>query len=112
MRKVRTSKSRHCNHYSRNNNSSYSSLPVGSMIVTSEVTKIEDVTVFDDGRVRTAFYCKSETKEEDTLCVYWGTSCLEVGDTAYMKGRLKSDGVYLCWDLKVIKGVNKVKKIE
>lgn len=107
MRKIKSIKSKHSNQYSRGYNSSYNSIPVGSMIVTSEVTKIEDITEFEDGSIRTSFRCKSETKKEDTLCIFWGRSCLEVGDLAYMKGRLKTDGTFLAWDLRIIKGVNK-----
>lgn len=109
MRKIKSIKSKHSKQYSRGYNSSYNSLPADAIIVTSEVTNIESITMFEDGKVKTVFYCKSEKKEEDTLCVYWGNSCLEVGDTAYMKGRIKPDGVFLCWNLQIIK---KEKKIE
>lgn len=77
-------------------------LPVDSMIVTTKITAIEEIKYFDDGKVRSAYRCESHNGD-DRLVIYWGLSCAAVGDVVHLKGRLKTDGTFLAWNILVTK---------
>ena len=65
-----------------------------AILVTSTVKKIELQNVEINEKLKTVFYCDSNTIPAGRLCIVWGRTALEVGDEFQAKGRLNTDGTF------------------
>ena len=70
-----------------------------AMIVASKVLKIEMQNQEMNGKLKTVFYCESQTKPEGRMCVQWGKTNIQVGDEFQAKGRLTPEGTFIVWSL-------------
>lgn len=77
-----------------------------AIIVNAVVSGIEEVKKYPDGRVKTAFKCKS-VSGDDRLCIFWSNITAQVGDLVSMKGRFKEE-VFLVWSLLIVKKVGEL----
>lgn len=70
-----------------------------AILVTSTVKKIELQNVEMNEKLKTVFYCESNTIPNGRLCIAWGRMNLEVGDKFQAKGRITPDGTFLIWSI-------------
>jgi len=71
-------------------------------IVESTILKIDYKNKLVGSRYKTVFYCPSQLCPEGRMCVVWGNTSIETGDSITMKGRYL-DGVFLVWSILVQK---------
>ena len=70
------------------------------VLFPTKVLKIEEQNKPINDKLKTVFYCKSQTKPEGIMCVSWGRTSIDVGDTVELKGRLKNN-VFIAWEIQI-----------
>lgn len=70
-----------------------------AILITSVVKKIELQNVEINEKLKTVFYCESNTIPEGRLCITWGRTNLEIGDKFQAKGRITENGTFLIWSM-------------
>ena len=77
-----------------------------AVIVDATISRIDFINMEIGDKYKSVFYCPSYLEPEGRMCVFWGMTNLEIGDTVQMKGRF-NDGVFLVWSLIIIKKASK-----
>lgn len=66
--------------------------------ISTEVIKIELQNELVNEKLKTVFYCKSDTIPTGRMCVAWGKTRIVEGSKIEMDGRFK-DGIFLVWKM-------------
>lgn len=65
------------------------------IIVETQILNIEIQNLAINDKYKTVFYCRSKKKPEGTMCIKWGWTTFEVGDSISMKGFFNDRGVFI-----------------
>lgn len=71
----------------------------------AKILRFEEHNLIQNEKWKNVFYCESSKCPEGRLCILWGRTVAEEGDTVAMKGRFK-DEVFLVWSMNITKKGN------
>lgn len=71
----------------------------------AEILSFVEFNQIQNDKFKNVFYCSSKDNPNGRMCVLWGRTAAQAGDTIIMKGRLK-DNIFLVWSMQIKKRAN------
>lgn len=72
------------------------------LVPKAKIQEIKEKNILINDKFKTVFTCESAKNKDGTMCVVWGYTKINTGDTVQLKGRFR-DKTFIVWSLKILR---------